>query len=55
MQFHGVKTVVGKVVAQSIFLSGINILAKGRTAIGSMCIPHTSPHSAGMYEILKKV
>ena len=51
-KFHYTKTVSDKVVAQSIALSGINILAalfpwylnaKGPTPIASTCVAHTSP------------
>jgi len=55
---HYIKTVSGKVVAQSITFRVLSIYwqgvapfpwylnAKGPTRIGSTCVAHTSPHSA---------
>jgi len=55
---HYIKTVSGKVVAQSIAFRVVSIYwqrvapfpwylnAKGPTRTGSACVAHTSPHSA---------
>ena len=57
-KFHYIKTVSGKVVAQSIAFRVVSVYwlgvapflwhlnAKGPTHIGSTCVAHTSPHSA---------
>jgi len=57
-KFHYIKTVRGKVVAQSIAFQMVSIYwqgaapfpwylnAKRPTPIGSTCVAHTSPHSA---------
>jgi len=56
-KFHYIKTLSGKVVAQSIAFRVVSIYwqvvvpfpwylnAKGPTRIGSTCVAHTSPHS----------
>jgi len=65
-QFHYVKTVSGKVVAQSIAFGVVSIYwqvvalfpwylnAKGPTPIGSTCVAHTSPHSAAAVRDIEK-
>ena len=64
-KFHYIKTVSGKVVAQSIAFRLVSIYwqgvapfpsylnAKGPTPIGSTCVAHTSPHSTAAMTSLR--
>jgi len=64
-KFHYIKTLSGKVVAQSIAFRVVSIYwlgvaqfpwylnAKGPTRIGSTCVAHTSPHSAAAVTSLR--
>jgi len=65
-KFHYIKTVTGKVVAQSIAFRVVSIYwqgiapfpwylnAKGPTPIGSTCVAHTSSHSAAAVRDIEK-
>jgi len=54
-EFHYIKTVSGKVVAQSIAFRVVSryLNAKGPTPVGSTCVAHTSPHSAAAVTSLR--
>ena len=64
-KFHYIKTLSGKVVAQSIAFRVVSIYwqaldpfplylnAKGPIGIGSTCVAHTSPHSAAAVTSLR--